>query len=169
VGGAARIPTFVRLLTYQKGMLVADLNWLDIFDLRSGLAVRRTAVHGDIALQHHRRVEPEFGHAVATVGMDGSCEGVLASLGSRAIAEEDEKIQIRENAFHSRHGGEVLHKKREPMEVLESIKGQLGCASAPNRDPFRFSPIPLISCANLRSGGVPIGADWDPAPTVLSI
>jgi hypothetical protein len=42
VGGAARIPTFVRLLTYQKGMLVADLNWLDIFDLRSGLAALKS-------------------------------------------------------------------------------------------------------------------------------
>ena len=43
------------------------------------------------------------------------------------------------------------------------------CDSAPNRDPFRFSPTPLISCANLRSGGVLIGADRDPAPTVPSI
>jgi hypothetical protein len=32
-----------------------------------------------------------------------------------------------------------------------------------------FSPIPLISCANLRFGGVLIGAERDPAVTVHSI
>jgi PIN domain len=42
------------------------------------------------------------------------------------------------------------------------------CDSALNSDPFLLSPISLIWCANLRFGGVPIGPDRDPTPTVLS-
>jgi predicted phage terminase large subunit-like protein len=71
--------------------------------------------------------------------LQGSEEWTVLTL--KAIAEEDEKIQIRENAFHSRHVGEVLHKKREPMEVLESIKGQLGSYTFAAQ--YQQRPIPL--------------------------
>ena len=59
----------------------------------------------------------------------------------KAIAEEDEKIQIGETAFCSRRVGEVLHDKREPIAVLESIKSQLGSYTFAAQ--YQQSPIPL--------------------------
>src|SRR5205085_10476663 len=41
------------------------------------------------------------------------------------------------------------------------------CEPAPNRDPAEFCPILLITSAKLRMGGVPIGADRDPAPKAI--
>ena len=35
----------------------------------------------------------------------------------KAIADEDEKVQIGKNSFYSRSEGEVLHKSREPIEI----------------------------------------------------
>lgn len=43
-----------------------------------------------------------------------------------AIAEQDETILIGEKRFHLRQAGDVLHPEREPMAVLERIRGQVG-------------------------------------------
>jgi predicted phage terminase large subunit-like protein len=43
-----------------------------------------------------------------------------------AIAERDEPIQIGEKRYYYRKVGDLLHPEREPMDVLESIRAQLG-------------------------------------------
>jgi predicted phage terminase large subunit-like protein len=57
-----------------------------------------------------------------------------------AIAEEDEKIPIGEDRFYHRHAGEALHAEREPINVLERIKAQLG--SAVFSEQYQQSPAP---------------------------
>ena len=48
------------------------------------------------------------------------------SLSLPAIAEQDEQIPIGNGQIHVRHAGDVLHPEREPREVLESLRAQLG-------------------------------------------
>ena len=48
------------------------------------------------------------------------------SLSLPAIAEQDEEIPIGNGQIHCRHAGDVLHPEREPREVLESLRAQLG-------------------------------------------
>jgi predicted phage terminase large subunit-like protein len=43
-----------------------------------------------------------------------------------AIAEQEERIQIGVDKYHTRHVGELLHPEREPKSVLDSIRSQLG-------------------------------------------
>lgn len=43
-----------------------------------------------------------------------------------AIAQEDEQIPISSTAFHRRFAGEVLHPEREPLDVLEALKRDMG-------------------------------------------
>jgi predicted phage terminase large subunit-like protein len=43
-----------------------------------------------------------------------------------AIAVQDERIKIGENRYHIRRVGDLLHPKREPMEVLDSLRSQQG-------------------------------------------
>jgi predicted phage terminase large subunit-like protein len=43
-----------------------------------------------------------------------------------AIAEQDEQIPIGNGQIHVRRAGDVLHPEREPREVLESLRAQLG-------------------------------------------
>jgi predicted phage terminase large subunit-like protein len=43
-----------------------------------------------------------------------------------AIAETDEQVLIGENRFHWRDAGEALHPEREPIEVLEKVRRELG-------------------------------------------
>jgi predicted phage terminase large subunit-like protein len=43
-----------------------------------------------------------------------------------AIAEADEQILIGENRFHWRNADEALHPEREPIEVLEKLRRELG-------------------------------------------
>jgi len=43
-----------------------------------------------------------------------------------AIAERDEEIPIGDQQFHYRRAGDVLHLEREPREVLELLRAQLG-------------------------------------------
>lgn len=50
----------------------------------------------------------------------------IVALSSQPIAEGDEKIPIGPGHFHLRRPGEVLSPTREPLEVLEEIKRQLG-------------------------------------------
>ena len=51
-------------------------------------------------------------------------EWTLVSL--PAIAEEDKEIPIGNGQVHIRHAGDVLHPEREPRDVLESLRAQLG-------------------------------------------
>jgi len=46
---------------------------------------------------------------------------------------------------------------------MTDTRGELGCESASNRNPARFQSICLIRRFESALGGVPIGADWDPA------
>jgi len=48
-----------------------------------------------------------------------------------AIAEEDQEIPIGPDSVHHRKKGEALHPEREPIEVLEKIKSEMG--SLPSR------------------------------------
>ena len=59
----------------------------------------------------------------------------------KAIAEDDEVIQIGEGKVWRRRAGEVLHESREPLAVLESIKGQLGSYTFAAQ--YQQSPVPL--------------------------
>ena len=43
-----------------------------------------------------------------------------------AIAEEDEEIPIGNGKIHRRRAGDVLHPEREPRELLESYRAELG-------------------------------------------
>jgi predicted phage terminase large subunit-like protein len=43
-----------------------------------------------------------------------------------AIAEQEEKIQIGENKYHTRRVGDLLHAEREPQSILDSLRAQLG-------------------------------------------
>jgi predicted phage terminase large subunit-like protein len=43
-----------------------------------------------------------------------------------AIALQDEKIKIGEDRYHYRRVGDLLHAEREPIEVLDSLRSQLG-------------------------------------------
>jgi predicted phage terminase large subunit-like protein len=57
-----------------------------------------------------------------------------------AIAEEDEIIPIGEDRFYHRRAGEALHAEREPIDVLERIKAQVG--SAIFAEQYQQSPAP---------------------------
>jgi predicted phage terminase large subunit-like protein len=43
-----------------------------------------------------------------------------------AITEEAQSIPVGDNTFHHRAFGDVLHPEREPMEILEKIKAEMG-------------------------------------------
>jgi predicted phage terminase large subunit-like protein len=43
-----------------------------------------------------------------------------------AIAEGDEEVLVGEDKLHLRRAGEALHPEREPLEVLESLRRELG-------------------------------------------
>jgi predicted phage terminase large subunit-like protein len=43
-----------------------------------------------------------------------------------AIAEADETIEIGEHEFHHRKAGEALHPEREPIELLEALRQEIG-------------------------------------------
>jgi hypothetical protein len=61
---------------------------------------------------------------LAGVLLRGSDEWTVLSL--PAIAEQDEEIPIRNGKTHPRRAGDVLHPEREPRDVLESLRAQLG-------------------------------------------
>jgi hypothetical protein len=61
---------------------------------------------------------------LAGVLLRRSDEWTVVSL--PAIAERDEEIPIGSGQVHVRRAGDVLHPKREPREVLESLRAQLG-------------------------------------------
>jgi predicted phage terminase large subunit-like protein len=76
--------------------------------------------NGAIVLVMQRLHEDDL----AGVLLRGSDEWTVLSL--PAIAEQDEQIPIGNGRFHFRHAGDVLHPEREPREVLESLRAQLG-------------------------------------------
>jgi hypothetical protein len=61
---------------------------------------------------------------LAGVLLRGSDEWTVLNL--PAIAQQDEKIRIGNGQVRVRRAGNVLHPEREPREVLESLRAQLG-------------------------------------------
>jgi predicted phage terminase large subunit-like protein len=52
--------------------------------------------------------------------------GDWSILSLPAIAEQDDKIQISDTEFYYRRAGEVLSPEREPLEILEDLRRQMG-------------------------------------------
>ena len=52
--------------------------------------------------------------------------GEWTHLSLSAIAQGDERIAIGDNEYHFRKAGDLLHPKREPLQVLDSLRAQLG-------------------------------------------
>jgi len=67
-----------------------------------------------------------------------------------AIAEQQEKIPIGDNKFHFRRIGDVLHPKREPRPILESLRSRIGSDTFAAQ--YQQAPIP--------PGGVMIQRQW---------
>jgi hypothetical protein len=80
--------------------------------------------NGAIVLVMQRLHEDDL----AGVLLRGSDEWTVLSL--PAIAEQDEQIPIGDGQFHCRRAGDVLPPEREPREVLESLRAQLGAELA---------------------------------------
>jgi predicted phage terminase large subunit-like protein len=76
--------------------------------------------NGAIVLVMQRLHEDDL----AGVLLRGSDEWTVLSL--PAIAEQDEAIPIGNGQIHCRRAGDVLHAEREPRDVLESLRAQLG-------------------------------------------
>jgi predicted phage terminase large subunit-like protein len=76
--------------------------------------------NGAIVLVMQRLHEDDL----AGVLLRGPDEWTVVSL--PAIAEQEEEIPIGNGQVHVRHVGDVLHPEREPREVLESLRAQLG-------------------------------------------
>jgi predicted phage terminase large subunit-like protein len=76
--------------------------------------------NGAIVLVMQRLHEDDL----AGVLLRSSDEWTVLSL--PAIAEQDEQIPIGNGRVHVRHAGDVLHPQRQPREVLESLRAQLG-------------------------------------------
>jgi predicted phage terminase large subunit-like protein len=76
--------------------------------------------NGAIVLVMQRLHEDDL----AGVLLRGSDEWTVLSL--PAIAEQDEEIPIGNGQAHVRRAGDVLHPEREPREVLDSLRAQLG-------------------------------------------
>ena len=69
-----------------------------------------------------------------------------------AIAQEHERIQIGENVYHYRKVGDLLHPEREPQEVLDYMRAQLG----PDRFAAQYLQDPVVP------GGNMIKREWVP-------
>jgi predicted phage terminase large subunit-like protein len=76
--------------------------------------------NGAIVLVMQRLHEDDL----AGVLLRASDEWTVLSLS--AIAEHDEEIPIGNGQFHFRRAGDVLHPEREPKEILDSLRAQLG-------------------------------------------
>jgi predicted phage terminase large subunit-like protein len=85
---------------------------------------------------------------LAGVLLRSSDEWTVLSL--PAIAEQDEQIPIGNGQVHLRHAGDVLHPQREPREVLESLRAQLGAETFAAQ--YQQQPVP--------PGGAMIKRDW---------
>ena len=78
----------------------------------------------------------------------GSEPWTLLSL--PAIAEQDETIQIGPDQFHTRRAGDVLHPEREPSDVVDSIRSQVGSDTFAAQ--YQQAPVP--------PGGAMIKRHW---------
>jgi predicted phage terminase large subunit-like protein len=76
--------------------------------------------NGAIVLVMQRLHEDDLAGAL----LRGSDEWTVVNL--PAIAEQDEEIPIGNGEVHFRRAGDVLHPEREPKEVLDSLRAQLG-------------------------------------------
>jgi predicted phage terminase large subunit-like protein len=85
---------------------------------------------------------------LAGVLLRSSDEWTVLSL--PAIAEQDEQIPIDNGQVHLRRAGDVLHPEREPREVLESLRAQLGTETFAAQ--YQQQPVP--------PGGAMIKRDW---------
>ncbi len=61
--------------------------------------------------------------------LHGAGAAAWAHLDLPAIAEEDQVVEIGDGRVHHRKAGEVLQPDREPLYVLEQIKGEMGSAA----------------------------------------
>ena len=75
---------------------------------------------------------------LAGVLLRSSDEWTVLSL--PAIAEQDEQIPIGNGQIHVRRAGDVLHPEREPREVLESLRAQLGAETFAAQ--YQQQPVP---------------------------
>src|SRR6516225_3367074 len=100
--------------------------------------------NGAIVLVMQRLHEDDL----AGVLLRSSNEWTVLSL--PAIAEQDEQIPIGNGQVHVRHAGDVLHPEREPREVLESLRAQLGAETFSAQ--YQQRPVP--------PGGAMIKRDW---------
>src|SRR5262245_38230579 len=102
--------------------------------------------NGAIVLVMQRLHEDDL----AGVLLRGSDEWTVLSL--PAIAQQDEQIPIGNGQFHCRSAGDVLHPEREPREVLESLRAQLGAETFAAQ--YQQQPVPpggaMIKCAWVR-------------------
>ena len=76
--------------------------------------------NGAIVLVMQRLHEDDL----AGVLLRGSDKWTVLSL--PGIAEQDERIAIGNGQVHVRHAGDALHAEREPRDVLECLRAQLG-------------------------------------------
>ena len=58
-----------------------------------------------------------------------------------AIALERERVPIGPHRFHVRRSGEALHEAREPLEVLEQIRAEIGTLKFSSQ--YQQQPVPL--------------------------
>jgi predicted phage terminase large subunit-like protein len=90
--------------------------------------------NGAIVLVMQRLHEDDL----AGVLLRGSDEWTVLNL--PAIAEQDEQIPIGDGQFHCRRAGDVLHPEREPRDVLESLRAQLGVETFAAQ--YQQQPVP---------------------------
>ncbi|MEH2499838.1 putative phage terminase large subunit-like protein [Bradyrhizobium sp. AZCC 1678] len=76
--------------------------------------------------------------------------GTWTLLSLPAIAREEETVEIGPKRFHSRQIGEALHPDREPIEVLENVRRELGSDIFEGQ--YQQSPVP--------PGGAMVKRDW---------
>lgn len=67
-----------------------------------------------------------------------------------AIAREEELVQVGPDRFHARQPGEALHPARESLEVLETLRRELGSDHFEGQ--YQQSPVP--------PGGAMVKRDW---------
>jgi len=147
-GGCRRAASISGSLTGLGGGLLIFDDPLNAADAYSD--IRRQRVNVLVRLALARRDDKKNGAAIIAMQRlhrDDPCGSFRSEPGNdwavlrlAAIAEEDEKIPIGENRFYHRHAGEALHAEREPINVLERIKAQLG--SAIFAEQYQQSPAP---------------------------
>jgi len=108
--------------------------------LRSRLDNKKT---GSIVLVMQRmHLHDLAGHVLEKSG--------FTHLSLPAIAEEDEAIAIGRGKFHYRHAGDALHPERDPLEILENMRAEMG----PDLFAAQYQQRPVPT------GGVMIRREW---------